>query len=91
MLFRSQAAGFHRMDESTRKAIRRSFQKLVKEGVLEAQGTTRARLYSLKQNIQKPAKVIVGYQEQFLKSYHPNRTEYLSQADQLELFRAVVI
>ncbi|MEI6805860.1 MAG: Fic family protein [Myxococcaceae bacterium] len=80
------AAGIEQDDQATRKSLQRMLQSLVAREILESNGITRARVYSLKiKSKRKISQEKVGYQENFLKSYQPNRTEYLSQADRTDL------
>ena len=90
----ASALGFHELDAARRKTIQRMLKALVKRGVLEARGVTRARVYSLTNKsaaryLEQPARkrTPVGYNQDFLRSYQPNDTEYLHQPLRAELLR----
>ncbi|MEI6790631.1 MAG: Fic family protein [Myxococcaceae bacterium] len=104
----AEVAGLHQLNETNRKAIRRALQALVSAGILQAEGTTRARRYSLRKTpvfstyktvpisassqrllkyLEQPIRLRtpVGYNQELLRAYKPNKTEYLSQPDRVSL------
>lgn len=115
----AQSAGLSKSDEAERKAIRRAFHSLMERGLLEAQGSARARVYIRREQNFPTAQVLaekvggqpfadialspeakrllrylsrplkarkpVGYNQNFLRAYKPNRTYYLSRYQRAEL------
>ncbi|MGK5086553.1 Fic family protein [Bdellovibrionota bacterium FG-2] len=96
----AQASGLSKSDEGDRKAIRRVLNSLIERGLLEAKGAARARAYvrashqargtaseTLLHYVSQPlqSRTPVGYNQDFLRSYKPNQTFYLSEAARAEL------
>lgn len=79
--------GLSKTNEADRKTIRRVFNDLIKRGLLQAHGATRARVYvsvnseTLLAYLSQPAhiRIPVGYNKDFLHSYQPNKTFYLNR------------
>lgn len=108
-----QAVGLDISSSAGRRAIQRTFARLLQEQVIIAQGNARARVYSLKNKthrfpptdrfknitlsdaslkilhyLEKPVQTrkIVVYNPDFLRSYVPNKTFYLSHMLRKDLF-----
>ncbi len=85
----AKEAGLSKTKEADRKAIRRVLNDLIKRGLLQAHGAARARVYvrvnseTLLEYLSQPThmRIPVGYNQYFLRSYQPNKTFYLSEAD----------
>lgn len=68
----ANAAGLIAQASRDRRAIQRVLTDLLKREVIRAEGKARARYYLFS------TRVPVGYQQEFLRSYIPNQTAYLS-------------
>ena len=68
---------------SVRRAVARVFSSLIERQVVMAKGAARARVYVLSSDTKTSR---INYNPDFLKSYEPNKTMYLSAAEREELY-----
>lgn len=95
----AEKANLSAENSTDRRAIQRALVHLIKQGIIQAEGEARARVYIYKDSpfskaspnllphIERTAhsKKHVGYNPDFLKSYKPNLTPYLSSSLREEL------
>lgn len=78
-------AGFSLDSAAHRRAIQRMLISLIEEEIIAVKGKARARVYCLRE-VAKSG-VHIRYQREFLTSYQPNQTFYLSALQREQLLR----
>jgi hypothetical protein len=74
---------------TNKRAIQRVFKNLIERQLIEPHGNARARRYTLALLAYlaqpKSVRIPVGYDQNFLRSYQPNQTYYLSKSQRTDL------